>query len=99
MKARTSTSASSSRAASLESWRATVTNNASAIVPDVLNELEATASEKIVAAGFVPKFHFPQEHAAEPAIIISVQSQSPLGGSSAPLGSTVTLTMSVRTVP
>jgi hypothetical protein len=58
----------------------TITNNASAIVPDVLNELEAAASEKIVAAGFVPKFHFPQAHAAEPVIIISVQSQSPLGG-------------------
>ena len=76
----------------------TITNNASAIVPDVVDELEATASDKIVTAGFIPKFYFPQESAADPVIIISVQSQSPLGGSSAPLGSVVTLTMSVRIV-
>jgi hypothetical protein len=81
----------------------TVTNNGSGIVPHVLNEPEATASEEIYAAGFVPKFNFPQTPAAAPGGIapvvnIWVKSQSPVGGSTAPLGTVVTLTMAVTIV-
>ena len=50
----------------LRGFYITVTNNASGIVPDVVSETEATASEKITAAGFVPKFNFRQERAADP---------------------------------
>jgi hypothetical protein len=79
----------------------TVINNATGIVPNVLNEPEATASQEITAAGFVPKFHFPPTPAvasggATP--VIWVKSQSPAGGSTAPLGTVVTLTMSVRII-
>lgn len=81
----------------------TVTNNASGIVPDVLNEPLATATEKINAAGFEPKFNFPQTPAAAPGatgpdINIWVKSQTPLGGSTAPLGTVVTLTLAVTIV-
>jgi beta-lactam-binding protein with PASTA domain len=68
-------------------------------VPDVVSEREATASEKITAAGFVPKFNFPQERAADPVKKnIWVKSQSPVGGPTAPLGTVVTLTMEATIV-
>jgi hypothetical protein len=81
----------------------TVTNNGSGIVPDVVNEPEATASEKITAAGFTPKFKFPETPAAAAGgggenINIYVGSQSPVGGATAPLGTVVTLTMEVTIV-
>ena len=81
----------------------TVTNNGLGIVPDVLNESEATASEKINAAGFIPKFNFPHTPAAArgaagPVINIWVKSQSPVGGSTAALDTVVTLTMAVTIV-
>ncbi len=76
----------------------TITTNASGIVPDVVNEPLATASEKINAAGFLPKFKFPQTPAGSPGatgVNIWVVSQSPVGGSTAPLGTVVTLTLAV----
>jgi hypothetical protein len=81
----------------------TVTNNGSGIVPDGVNEPEATASEKITAAGFTPKFKFPETPAAAAGgggenINIYVGSQSPVGGATAPLGTVVTLTMEVTIV-
>ena len=81
----------------------TVTNNAKGIVPNVVNESETTATEKIDAAGFVPKFNFPPSPAAapgagNPVINIWVKSQSPAGGTTAPLGTVVTLTMAVTIV-
>ena len=81
----------------------TVTNNATGIVPNVLNEPEATAAAEINAAGFVPKFNFPQTPATTPVgsgpiINIWVKSQSPAGGTTAPLGTVVTLTMAVTII-
>jgi hypothetical protein len=81
----------------------TVTNNATGIVPNVLNEPEATAAAEINAAGFVPKFKFPQTPPAAPGgtgpnINIWVKSQSPVAGTTAPLGTVVTLTMAVTII-
>jgi PASTA domain-containing protein len=63
------------------------TSNPLGIVPDVF-ELTANIAAKVITnAGFVPKFSRPN------ASGLWVSSQSPLAGATAPLGSTVTMTM------
>jgi hypothetical protein len=76
----------------------TVTNNALGTVPGVLGETEPTASARIKAAGFVPKFVAAHKPAAARGAVgvvkkLVVESQSPVGGASAHLGTVVTCTM------
>jgi hypothetical protein len=80
----------------------TVTNNATGIVPGVIGETEPTASAQIRSAGFVPKFvaaHKPARGAVGVVKRLVVQSQSPVGGASAHLGTTVTCTVSASDPP
>jgi hypothetical protein len=72
-------------------------------VPGVVGETEPTASARIKAAGFVPKFVAAHKPAAARGAVgavkkpvvkkLVVESQSPVGGASAPLGTVVTCTM------
>ena len=76
----------------------TVTNNALGTVPGVLGETEPTASQHIKAAGFVPKFVAAHKPAAARGAVgvvkkLVVESQSPVGGAPAHLGTVVTCTM------
>jgi hypothetical protein len=61
------------------------------IVPDVFELTANVASKMITKAGFVPKFSTKSG--------LWVSSQSPTGGSAAPLGSTVTMTMHSGPMP
>jgi hypothetical protein len=84
----------------------TVTNNAMGTVPGVIGETEPTASASIKAAGFMPKFVAAKKPApargavgAVKKIVVKklvVESQTPVGGASAHLGTVVTCTMAAN---
>jgi hypothetical protein len=68
--------------------------NAVAFVPDVTNDpYQHLASPMISNAGFIPESYIPPKYVGYPASSYWVQSQSPVGGTIAPLGSTVTCTL------
>jgi hypothetical protein len=64
-----------------------------AIVPHVIQEFAAQASDLVIAAGLVPKFTG-QNHTGS-----WVFSQSPRGGRTVPRGSTVTMTLRTGAPP
>jgi hypothetical protein len=69
--------------------------NAVAFVPSVVNmpENHNLASNIISNAGFVPVTYIPPKYVGYPASSYWVHDQNPIGGSIAPLGSTVTLNL------
>ena len=77
----------------------TVSDSAVGIVPNVVDEPAATASQRIAAAGFTPKLHIVENAEAAVVVNLTVVSQSPVGGASAPFGSIVTLTAHLTILP